>query len=51
MTASELQHGEVPFKVITDSMAAYAMSKFAIDAILVGNQYLPFIIEMKNGLC
>ncbi|PAV57308.1 hypothetical protein WR25_20382 [Diploscapter pachys] len=36
LTASELQHGEVPFKVITDSMAAYAMSKFAIDAILVG---------------
>uniref|UniRef100_A0A1I7WZ94 RimK family alpha-L-glutamate ligase n=1 Tax=Heterorhabditis bacteriophora TaxID=37862 RepID=A0A1I7WZ94_HETBA len=35
LTASELRHGNVPFKVITDSMAAWTMKKHNVDAILV----------------
>ncbi|CAD6186699.1 unnamed protein product [Caenorhabditis auriculariae] len=36
LTASELLHGGVPFKVITDSMAAWVMKNERIDAVLTG---------------
>lgn len=36
LTASELVHGGVPFKLITDSMAAAKMKSEKIDAVLTG---------------
>lgn len=36
LTATELIHGEVPFKLITDSMAAWAMKNHHVDCVLVG---------------
>jgi methylthioribose-1-phosphate isomerase len=36
LTAYELTTGNVPFTLIADNMAAFAMQKFHVDAILVG---------------
>ncbi|VDK60322.1 unnamed protein product [Cylicostephanus goldi] len=36
LTASELRHAKIPFKVITDSMAAWTMKTHKIDAVLTG---------------
>lgn len=36
LTATELLHGGVPFKLITDSMAAWAMKNYEVDCVLVG---------------
>ncbi|KAL6722516.1 hypothetical protein Aduo_017632 [Ancylostoma duodenale] len=36
LTATELRHSNVPFKIITDSMAAWTMKKHKVDAVLVG---------------
>ncbi|KHJ95702.1 S-methyl-5-thioribose-1-phosphate isomerase [Oesophagostomum dentatum] len=36
LTATELHHFNVPFKIITDSMAAWTMKTHKIDAILTG---------------
>ena len=36
LTAWELQQAGIPFKLITDSMAGYVMSKGMIDAVIVG---------------
>ncbi|CAP30707.1 Protein CBG11572 [Caenorhabditis briggsae] len=36
LTATELLHGQVPFKLITDSMAAWAMKNHQLDCVLVG---------------
>ncbi|EPB78943.1 initiation factor, subunit 2 family protein [Ancylostoma ceylanicum] len=36
LTATELRHSNIPFKIITDSMAAWTMKTHKVDAILVG---------------
>ncbi|CAB3396724.1 unnamed protein product [Caenorhabditis bovis] len=36
LTSTELLHGNVPFRLITDSMAAWVMKNDKVDAILVG---------------
>ncbi|ETN84469.1 initiation factor, subunit 2 family protein [Necator americanus] len=36
LTATELRHSNVPFKIITDSMAAWTMKTHEVDAVLVG---------------
>ncbi|KAK6766699.1 hypothetical protein RB195_026154 [Necator americanus] len=36
LTATELRHSKVPFKIITDSMAAWTMKTHEVDAVLVG---------------
>ncbi|CAB02711.1 Methylthioribose-1-phosphate isomerase [Caenorhabditis elegans] len=36
LTSIELLHGEVPFKLITDSMAAWAMKNHQVDCVLTG---------------
>lgn len=36
LTATELLHGNVPFKLITDSMAAWAMKNHEVDCVLTG---------------
>ncbi|CAI2354115.1 unnamed protein product [Caenorhabditis sp. 36 PRJEB53466] len=36
LTATELLHGDVPFKLITDSMAAWTMKNHQVDCVLTG---------------
>lgn len=39
LTAYELRTNNVPFVLIADSMAAFAMKNYRIDAVLVGKRY------------
>ncbi|VDM61935.1 unnamed protein product [Angiostrongylus costaricensis] len=50
LTATEFLHAKVPFKVITDSMAAWAMKSHRIDAILVGADQVTLNGDVTNKI-
>ncbi|KAJ1355425.1 hypothetical protein KIN20_012822 [Parelaphostrongylus tenuis] len=50
LTATELLHAKVPFKVITDSMAAWTMKTHRVDAILVGADQVTLNGDVANKI-